>query len=92
MRKLMEKVLLWIGWIGITLVVLVLVAIMISAGGGPYALLAPVAALPWAAPAFVGFVLIAAFGSMLAQLKAIRAATERQAEILQKLLESKPSV
>jgi hypothetical protein len=84
--------LLWIGWFGITLVVLVRAVTVISAGAGPYALLAPVAALPWAAPAFVAFVLIAAFGSMLAQLKAIRASTERQADNLQGLYDRKPLV
>ncbi|MBB6509392.1 MULTISPECIES: hypothetical protein [Rhizobium/Agrobacterium group] len=85
----MGKVLMWIGWIGIVLVVCALVALMASAGQGSYALLALLAALPWAAPAFIGSVLVAAFGSMLLQLNAIRAATERQAELFAQLLDGK---
>ncbi|MGF9566888.1 hypothetical protein AAIH70_25605 [Neorhizobium sp. BT27B] len=87
----MEKILLWVGWIGIAIVIFALLAIVAAAGRGYYPMLALVAALPWAAPALVGFVLVAAFGSMLAQLKAIRAASERQADIFQKLFDRKPS-
>lgn len=77
----MEKILLWIGWVGIALVVFALFAVMAAAGRSSYGILALVAALPWAAPAFVGFVLVAAFGSMLAQINAIRVASERQADM-----------
>jgi O-antigen ligase len=87
----MEKFLQWVGWIGISAVTVVLLAVTLQAGRGEYAILALVASMTWAIPAIVGFVLIAAFGSMLGQLKAIRAATERQAEAFQKIADRRPT-
>ncbi|CAN7256721.1 hypothetical protein IB277_31215 [Ensifer sp. ENS07] len=43
--------------------------------------------LPWALSAILSGILLAAFGSMLRQLSAIRAATERQAALFQAILD-----
>lgn len=45
------------------------------------------AILPWAFPAIASGLLLVAFGAMLDQLTAIRAAAERQTEIFEQLLE-----
>lgn len=45
------------------------------------------AILPWAFPAIASGLLLVAFGAMLDQLAAIRAAAERQTEIFEQLLE-----
>ncbi|KAA3509680.1 hypothetical protein RMS29_023490 [Agrobacterium rosae] len=82
----MDKFLQVVGWIGVGAVALILLNVMINAGRGQYAALAVVASLTWAAPSIVGFVLIAAFGNMLGQLKAIRAASERQAEMFSEIM------
>jgi hypothetical protein len=87
----MEKFLQWVGWLGISAVIFVLLAVMLSAARGQYAILAFAGSMTWAIPAVVGFVLIAAFGSMLGQLKAIRAAAERQAEAFQAIVDRRTS-
>ncbi|OCP11142.1 MULTISPECIES: hypothetical protein [unclassified Ensifer] len=43
--------------------------------------------LPWALSAILSGILLTAFGSMLRQLSAIRAATERQAALFQAILD-----
>lgn len=45
-----------------------------------------IAALPWAFPAIAGGLILVAFGAMLDHLAAIRAASQRQAEIFEQLL------
>ena len=87
----MDKFLQVVGWVGIGIVVFFLLVVMAKAGRGEYAMLALVASMTWALPAVVGFVIIAAFGSMLGQLKAIRAASERQAEMFQVIMSSRKS-
>ncbi|WP_284778576.1 hypothetical protein [Agrobacterium sp. lyk4-40-TYG-31] len=82
----MDKFLQVVGWVGIGIVVFFLFAVMVKAGRGEYALLALMASMTWALPAVVGFVIIAAFGSMLSQLKAIRAASERQVEMFSEIM------
>ena len=82
----MDKFLQFVGWIGVGAVTLILLIVMITAGRGQYAALAFVASLTWAAPSIAGFLLIAAFGNMLGQLKAIRAASERQAEVFPEIM------
>ncbi|MDA5240622.1 hypothetical protein EXN32_25200 [Agrobacterium tumefaciens] len=82
----MDKFLEIVGAIGVCLVLLVLIVLIFSTRGGPDAALALVAALPWAFPAIVGFVIIAAFGNMLGQLKAIREASERQASMFAEIM------
>ncbi|MCI9865049.1 hypothetical protein RHIZ_03715 [Rhizobium skierniewicense] len=82
----MDKFLQVVGWVGIGIVTLILLAVMVKAGPSQYALLALLGSMTWALPAVVGFFIIAAFGNMLSQLKAIRAATERQTDMLQKII------
>lgn len=65
--------------VGIVIVLLtLLVAVVITANSGNANTLFYI--LPWAVPSVIGGVVLAAFGSMLEQLKAIRAATEFQAD------------
>jgi len=60
----------------IVLLTLAAAAVIMSQAHDPSAL---ILLLPWALPSILGGVIVAAFGSMLAQLVAIRKATERQA-------------
>lgn len=82
----MDKFLLVIGLLGVFLVLLLMVAMMVNSGSWPAAFIVLTGLLPWAIPAIVGFVLVAAFGNMLFQLKAIRAATERQGEMFSEIM------
>ena len=82
----MDKFLQVVGCVGIGIVTVVLLAVMAKAGPSEYALLALLGAMTWALPAVIGFVIIAAFGNMLSQLKAIRAASERQADMFQSIM------
>lgn len=82
----MDKFLQVVGWVGIGIVTVVLLAVMAKAGPSEYALLSLLGAMTWALPAVIGFVIIAAFGNMLSQLKAIRAASERQADMFQSII------
>lgn len=85
----MDKFLQVVGWVGIGSVAAALIAVMVKAGTSEYALLALLGAMTWALPAAIGFVIIAAFGSMLSQLKAIRASSQKQAEIFQEIISSR---
>ena len=82
----MDKFLEVIGALGVCLVFIVIIAMMINSGGGSAGFIVLMGLLPWAIPALVGFVMVAAFGNMLSQLKAIRAASERQAEMFQEIM------
>jgi uncharacterized integral membrane protein len=82
----MDKFLQVVGWIGIGIVAFFLLVVVAQAGRGDPAILAFFASLTWALPSIVGFVIVAAFGSMLSQLKAIRAASERQAEMFAEIM------
>ncbi|SCX00705.1 hypothetical protein DSM25558_0164 [Agrobacterium sp. DSM 25558] len=85
----MDKFLQVVGWVGIAVVAAALLAVIVKSGTSEYALLALLGAMTWALPAVIGFVIIAAFGSMLSQLKAIRAASERQADIFYEIISSR---
>lgn len=87
----MDKFLETIGAIGVVGVLLIMIVIVGNSGGGSATAITILGLLPWAIPAIVGFIMIAAFGNMLGQLKAIRAASERQADIFQKLFDRKPA-
>ncbi|KQZ96883.1 hypothetical protein ASD74_06410 [Rhizobium sp. Root564] len=87
----MDKFLQVVGWIGIGVVAFFLLVVMAQAGRGQNAILAIVASMAWALPSIVGFVIIAAFGNMLGQLKAIRAASERQAEMFAEIMAGRKS-
>ncbi|WP_421360306.1 hypothetical protein [Agrobacterium rosae] len=87
----MDKFLQVVGWVGIGIVAFFLLVVMAKAGRGEYAMLALVASMTWALPAVVGFVIIAAFGSMLGQLKAIRVASERQAQMFSEIMAGRKS-
>ena len=76
-----------IGAVGAAAVLLFMTIIVANSGGGSSTASLLVGLLSWGVPAVVGFVIIAAFGNMLGQLKAIRSATERQAEIFQTMVE-----
>jgi hypothetical protein len=78
-----DKFLEIIGSLGVSAVLLVMIMIVGNSGGGSATAITILGLLPWAVPAVVGFIIIAAFGNMLGQLKAIRAATERQAAVFQ---------
>ncbi len=82
----MDKFLQIVGAVGVCLVLLVVIISIFSTRGGTAAALVLVASLPWALPSIVGFVMIAAFGYMLGQLKAIRVASERQTEIMDQFI------
>ncbi|WP_320203991.1 hypothetical protein [Agrobacterium rosae] len=83
---MMDKFLQIIGALGVCLVLLATIAMLVNSGGGTAAFIILMGLLPWSIPAIVGFVLVAAFGSMLSQLKAIRSASERQAEMFSQIL------
>ncbi|KQY20763.1 hypothetical protein [Rhizobium sp. Root483D2] len=76
--------------VGIAIVLLTLGALLLLVAGAQSPLIL-LPALPWAIPSIIGGVVIAAFGSMLGQLKAIRDAAERQAAILQRMLNNRNS-
>lgn len=82
----MDKFLEIVGGLGASVVLLVMLLITANSGGGSATALTILAMLPWAAPAIVGFVIIAAFGNMLGQLKAIREASERQADMFAEIM------
>lgn len=82
----MDKFLEIIGALGTSIVLLAMIAITANSAGGSAAALTILAMLPWAVPAIVGFVMIAAFGNMLGQLKAIREAAERQANMFAEIM------
>lgn len=89
MGAAMDKFLQVVGFVGAASVVLVLLIVIFTTRRGPDVLIALAAALPWALPAMVAFVMIAAFGNMLSQLKAIRASSEKQAELFQSIMDSR---
>lgn len=83
----MDRFLEIIGAIGVSGVLLIMIVIVGNSGGGSATAITILGLLPWAVPAIVGFIMIAAFGNMLYQLKAIRAASERQADMFQRMIE-----
>jgi hypothetical protein len=85
----MDKFLEVIGALGVCLVLLVMIVLTLNSGGGSATAIVLMGLLPWALPAIVGFVMVAAFGNMLGQLKAIRAASERQADMFQSIMDSR---
>lgn len=85
----MDKFLQVVGWIGIVAVLFVVLVVVANAGRGQYAILAFMGTLAWALPSVVGFVIIAAFGNMLSQLKAIRASSEHQAMMFAEIMDSR---
>lgn len=87
----MDKFLEVIGALGVCLVLLVVILMMVNSGGGSPTFIVVMGLLPWAIPAIVGFVIVAAFGNMLGQLKAIRASSERQAEMFSEIMASRKS-
>ena len=90
-RGIVDKFLEVIGAIGVCAVLLIMTVIVGNSGGGSATAITILGLLPWGVPAIVGFIIIAAFGNMLGQLKAIRTATERQAEIFQSMVDRRPS-
>ncbi|MCW8057656.1 hypothetical protein [Agrobacterium tumefaciens] len=82
----MDKFLEIVGAVGVIAVLLIMLIVIFSTKGGMDAALALASVLPWAAPAIIGFIIIAAFGNMLGQLKAIRTASERQAEMFAEIM------
>ena len=87
----MDKFLEVIGALGVCLVLLVMIVLTLNSGGGSATAIVLMGLLPWALPAIVGFVMVAAFGNMLGQLKAIRAASERQAEMFSEIMAGRKS-
>lgn len=82
----MDKFLEIIGGLGVCLVLLVVILMMVNSGGGSATFIVLMGLLPWAIPAIVGFVIVAAFGNMLGQLKAIRATSERLAAMFSEIM------
>ncbi len=85
----MDKLLEIIGMIGVCAVLIIMMMVVGNSGGGTATMLTLLSLLPWAVPAIIGCIIIAAFGNMLGQLKAIREASEKQAEVFQTILERK---
>lgn len=85
----MDKFLEVIGSLGVCLVFIIMMMLVGNSGGGDATLLMIIGLLPWAVPAIIGCVIIAAFGNMLGQLKAIREASEKQAEMFQSILDGR---
>ena len=85
----MDKFLEVIGSLGVCLVFIIMMMLVGNCGGGDATLLMIIGLLPWAVPAIIGCVIIAAFGNMLGQLKAIREASEKQAEMFQSILDGR---
>lgn len=83
----MDKSLQVIGWVGVAAVVLAMLVVTVVIGSNAYWYLALANTLSWAVPAALGFLLVAALGQVLAQLKAIRIATERQSALFQAMIE-----
>ncbi|MBD9558382.1 hypothetical protein ACI2KT_32970 [Ensifer adhaerens] len=74
--------------IGIVIIVAAIVVGLAMLVGDPAtAYLRALSILPWTWSAILTGILLAAFGSMLRQLSAIRAATERQATLFQAILD-----
>lgn len=82
----MDKFLEVIGSLGVCAVLIIMMLMVGNSGGGDATLLMILGLLPWAVPAIIGFIIIAAFGNMLGQLKAIRTASERQAEMFAEIM------
>lgn len=83
----MDKFLEIVGMIGAALVLLAILMIVANTRGGADTAMVLFGVLPWALPAIVGSIIIAAFGNMLGQLKAIREASELQNGLFQALLD-----
>ncbi|MDM9627246.1 hypothetical protein QTL95_15165 [Rhizobium sp. S152] len=75
--------------IGVLIVLAVLIALLFLVAIGSSASVLFVA-LPWAIPSIVCGILIAAFGSMLEQLVAIRLTAEKQTAILEEIAHPQP--
>lgn len=88
----MDKFLEIVGMIGAALVLLIALMIIANTRGGADTAMVLFGILPWALPAIVGSIIIAAFGNMLSQLKAIREASERQNGLFQALLDRRTDV
>lgn len=82
----MDKFLEVIGSLGVCSVFIIMMLMVGNSGGGDATILMILGLLPWAAPTIIGFIIIAAFGNMLGQLKAIREASERQAEMFAEIV------
>lgn len=80
----MDKFLEIMGMIIVTSTLLMMVAVQLYAGGG-----APVSVLlgsaTWGVPSIVGGVILAAFGNMLGELRAIRHTNDAQLKALHEL-------
>lgn len=87
----MDRFLEVIGSLGVVAVLLVMMIMLGNSGGGAAASIVFLGLLPWAVPAIFGCILVVAFGNMLAQLKAIRAASERQVELFQSIMDRRPA-
>ncbi|MEW9522366.1 hypothetical protein MRBLRH8O_000146 [Agrobacterium radiobacter] len=83
----MDKFLELVGMLGAAIVLLITMMIVANSRGGADTAVVLFGILPWALPAIVGSIIIAAFGNMLSQLKAIREAAERQNGLFQALLD-----
>ncbi|MDX3929195.1 MAG: hypothetical protein QHC90_25765 [Shinella sp.] len=79
----MDKFLEIIGLLIVVVTLFLMVAVVKQSGDAVTLVLS----LSWAVPAIIGGVILAAFGSMLGQLKAIRANSEKQTELFQSLLD-----
>lgn len=88
----MDKFLEVIGSLGVCAVLIIMMMLVGNSGGGDATLLMILGLLPWALPAIIGCVIIAAFGNMLGQLKAIRTASERQAEMFAEIMAGRKKV
>ena len=82
----MDKFLEVIGMVGICAVLIIMMIVVGNSGGGTATMLTLFSLMPWAVPAVIGCVMIAAFGNMLGQLKAIRDASEKQAEMFAEIM------
>lgn len=71
----------------VTILAALAAAIALLATDPATAQLRALVVLPWALSAILSGILLAAFGSMLRQLSAIRAATEHQAALFQAILD-----
>ncbi|QCM09095.1 hypothetical protein CFBP6625_01035 [Agrobacterium tumefaciens] len=86
----MDKFLEIVGMLGAAIILLITMMIVANSRGGTNTTIVLFGILPWALPAIVGSIIIAAFGNMLSQLKAIREASERQNGLFQALLDRRP--
>lgn len=85
----MDKFLEIIGMLGAAVVLLITLMIVANSRGGADTAMVLFGVLPWALPAIVGSIIIAAFGNMLSQLKAIREASEQQTGLLRAMIENR---